>query len=226
MDSFLKLYETLVEKKGVFYHISPEDLGAEVEFTPRRPVRALPEEPDTPRICVSPSIAGCLVAGVSDPSDWSEFFVYSTEADAIPAEGVFDSVVTEEHWILEPTVFYRIGRIDTGKIPFEAIQYMGEVQMPYEIPSEDEIDTEEGSSYEYHCIAKEIIEDAMGDIFDKLKRGKSSVKSKPKHAVDQGEPEDDFEEEPEEGEVEEKAIPSVPAPGNFHQVMRRKKRRR
>lgn len=95
-----------------YYHVSEKDFGNKVRFLPRIPISAASNERKIKRICVSPSIAGCMVAlgGLLE----FPLYVYKTKGD-VDVYGAGSSVVdwkaTLEHWIVEPTVFYRVGEI-------------------------------------------------------------------------------------------------------------------
>lgn len=86
-------------------------------------------EPDTPRICVSPTIGKCFQAIYSNVSKYfekenypyMEFYVYAPEhvlrKDIIYPDEltkkrfVWDAWVTDEHWLLVPTVMKLVGKV-------------------------------------------------------------------------------------------------------------------
>lgn len=137
-------------KRRVWYHITKENLGKEVLLTPFVPASF--GEPLVPRICVAPTIGHCLGALRHDIKSYR--YVYFTVGKAffpkreyisvpeylktaqytyLTRKGnklvydVCDKHITEEKWILEPTVFYRCnilskefsGRIDSKFPKFE-----------------------------------------------------------------------------------------------------------
>jgi len=184
-ESLLNLRE---QEERTWYHISTTDFGPEVKFLPREPTSSCQGEPDTPRICVSPSLAGCLVAGVVGFSFPNTIYVYTTHAPAVPATGVFDAEVTEEHWILQPAIFKKVGQLDVQNINGEAIHEMQKVALPY---------YEEDPSYYHHIRAKELMEEWLKTY------NAVSLEPAMAEAEEDNEPTDE--------------VPSVPAPGNFHQ---------
>jgi hypothetical protein len=122
------MFEELIEsmlhesgKIGKFYHVSPIDFGAMVEFSPRPPINQSWAEPNSPRICVSDTVEGCLVAignVLGDDEVWV-VYVYRT---AEPVEvtkpiNVVDAEVTGEMWIDKNTTFERVRKIDLRMLP-------------------------------------------------------------------------------------------------------------
>lgn len=103
------------------FHVSSNFLGNEWVAYPRIPDRAMEgEDKVTPRICVSPSIKGCLLAidgikslGLSGVlADESGWFIYKTEAKAIDASNfVPDAYLTEECWITDSCRFKLAGQV-------------------------------------------------------------------------------------------------------------------
>lgn len=128
-------------KKPLYFHISTDPHLDEHELKPRIPSYLTdkknqlnpnyPEEKDTKRICVSPSINGCLQAilnmekilKVNDTS----FYVYTpekpfdeykhkTNKELIDERLVFDANITKEAWILEPCKMKLYGVLRINKI--------------------------------------------------------------------------------------------------------------
>lgn len=102
-----------------FYHVSPKNLGDEIILKPRNP--QAPGEPTTPRICVTPTIAGCIMATGSLLQLFAEdtLYVYQTIApvEAKKPVGVEDASMTGELWILEDTKFKKIDEINIDDLP-------------------------------------------------------------------------------------------------------------
>jgi hypothetical protein len=109
----------------VFYHVSPcptakaivagsDDRAKDVEtyFSPHVPPSRA-DEPDTPRICVSPNVWQCLVPRIRQSE--SRFIYRLGFSGAIQApsgeRGVLDCRVTQEHWITEEVVAQNNGEI-------------------------------------------------------------------------------------------------------------------
>ena len=68
-------------------------------------------EPDTPRLCVCPSIAGCMTAALF--SRGHPVHVYLTEPRRAikPGRQGWDSAITGEVWIVPPVRLVRVGEI-------------------------------------------------------------------------------------------------------------------
>lgn len=78
-------------------------------------------EPETSRICVSPSIFHCLSAiAAIEESNSSTLYVYRTEQKvyAEKPDDVPDACVTKERWITNPTRFERVLTIPKDVIDF------------------------------------------------------------------------------------------------------------
>lgn len=94
------------------------------------------ENYDTPRVCFSPSIEGCLSAIVQDTDEvvGKEIYVYvpekplseyktKTNRDITKDADIFDSQLTKEMWILEPVKLKFYGTIRVDTISLRAKQY-------------------------------------------------------------------------------------------------------
>lgn len=122
----------------MWYHVSKRFLGNEFVFKPKLPETAVIErEGDTPRICVSDSIAKCLraidsgdnltlksiIINFSDLKDEFSFeteedlyaknfrtpAIYVTEETPILPPDISDFRFNNEHWFLQPTKFKFVG---------------------------------------------------------------------------------------------------------------------
>jgi hypothetical protein len=75
------------------------------------------DEPNIERICVSPSIAHCLTA---IPYSFSDTYnIYRTKNCVKvkkPFGNVFDSHITKEGWLLNPTNFIKIGTLTLANV--------------------------------------------------------------------------------------------------------------
>jgi hypothetical protein len=214
MSEFEHLLEEITRGQ-VYYHLTPDDYGPVVEFYPRRPISAGDDEPDDARICVSPSLAGCMVAGAFSVTNNLVLYAYATKAEAhlVDVSDVFDADVTEEHWILDPAVFVKVGELDLGKdFSKETMHSMVEWFTPYD--KED------------HMLLKDEVEQDLRSIEEKFHKEASRklqvIIPRIKDVSGQGlflVVEDEYSgEQVEEAEVDGKKIPQVKAPGNFHQV--------
>lgn len=96
-----------------WFHITGQKWGNQITLYPRIPQtlstdeEGRPLEPLTPRICVAPTISGCLSAINAGNYD-DPMIVYHT-AEKIPASpaDVPDGKITKEHWILTPCKFVK-----------------------------------------------------------------------------------------------------------------------
>jgi hypothetical protein len=114
------------------YHVSEKFLGLKVLFNPRIPDNRfeggtvfnpysgehLEEDDKIKRICVSPSIRGCLK---SFTFIYNQVYVYSPlyprhVTRDMPLCLVPDAKETKEHWILTPTYMKYIGMIQVDDI--------------------------------------------------------------------------------------------------------------
>lgn len=128
-------------KKPLYFHISTDPHLDEHELKPRIPSYLTnkknqlnpdyPEEKDTKRICVSPSINGCLEAILNMEKilkvNNTSFYVYTpekpfdeykhkTNKELIDERLVFDANITKEAWILEPCKMKLYGVLRINKI--------------------------------------------------------------------------------------------------------------
>ena len=103
-------------RKRYWYHLSSTLKNKYETLIPRKNNEGFNRndtEPDTPRICVSPSLECCLVA-----IPYSEVTIYSLYKTRTminvyrpSADDIFDANVTKEGWLLEPSDFVRTGYI-------------------------------------------------------------------------------------------------------------------
>ena len=127
-------------EKNLVYHISPEGYLDGQVFKPRvpeyldkyDPSKTEFEDVETPRVCFSPSIEGCLNAIIVNIGRWNtanklrDWYVYipekplkeykyRTNKQLVDAKLVYDANITKEIWIEEPVRLkqYGIIRIDS-----------------------------------------------------------------------------------------------------------------
>jgi len=103
-----------------YYHLSANNYGEKVKFTPRNP--DVPGESNLPRICVATTIEGALVALGSLLYVYGALhvFIYQATGDPeiiSPNRSVVDRKITGEMWIVEPTVFERVGKLTKYSMP-------------------------------------------------------------------------------------------------------------
>lgn len=77
------------------------------------------DEPDGNRICVAPTIEQCITAIPYVP--YCTLRIYRTEnkVKATKPVDVFDSKITKEGWLLEPTTFIQIGKLYLEEIAWK-----------------------------------------------------------------------------------------------------------
>jgi hypothetical protein len=114
------IFENLVnEDSGTeYYHLSEKDYGKTVEFAPRDP--GVSGESDIPRICVAPTVEGALVAlgGYLDENSVISIYELTGDPRMVPADvSVLDRKVTEEMWVLDTSVFEKVGNVPMEDIP-------------------------------------------------------------------------------------------------------------
>lgn len=117
--------------KGYFYHISQQLSPKDHVLAPKRQGRNRdPQEPDVPRICVCPTVAGCLSAiGPSlqylkrvrvfqTKDNVSAVVPFGKHASNPEAKPVLDSYITQEKWLIKKASFKFIGYIDLGPLEY------------------------------------------------------------------------------------------------------------
>jgi len=114
--------------KGYFYHISQELSPKDHILSPRGDgCNRDPDEPDIPRVCVCPTIAGCLNAVAPSLSFMKRVRVFRTKrkvTTVVPfgshssglGKAVLDSHITKEKWLLHKASFKFIGYINLNHI--------------------------------------------------------------------------------------------------------------
>lgn len=100
-------------------HISNTDHGQEITFLPKT---YSADSITIPRICVAPTLAGCLSA-IKWIDIWSDdhkpIFIYQADTQELPTpcnEDVPDRSITNEHWYLSPTRFTLVHIIEPNSI--------------------------------------------------------------------------------------------------------------
>ena len=93
------------------YHVTDDYHGSVMEVIRRHPEYMAEEEPEVPRLCVSPTVAGCFAAGFFRDVDCH---VYRTckKRKGISPRGVWDSFITEERWLIPPDYLEHVGVVE------------------------------------------------------------------------------------------------------------------
>lgn len=108
------------------FHISMQNHGPTVTFSPRK---CSLDSIETPRICVAPTLAGCLSA-IKWMDVWSDekppIHVYQAVTDEAPtpcSDAVPDRSVTDEHWYLQPTLFVLVNIIEPDSVLYQKLEF-------------------------------------------------------------------------------------------------------
>jgi len=86
------------------YHCTTHDRGTIFVVEPRPPAKwERNNEPDTPRLCVAPSVPQCIAAMNDTVRDPLIVYVADDPCEAIPAKSVGDSIYSHEYWLMPGT---------------------------------------------------------------------------------------------------------------------------
>lgn len=108
----------LFKSKKYWYHISTTLNAKRKRLIPWDEVNSTNRsitEPPGPRICVAPTIEQCITA----IPYWMETLrIYRTEQKVLAKKAldVFDSDITDEGWLVEPTVFIKLGTLKLSEL--------------------------------------------------------------------------------------------------------------
>jgi hypothetical protein len=103
-----------------YYFLTQQDMGDEPTLKPRKSGdNRGDDEPLTARICVAPSVPGCLTALGSclDLAPAIHVYVTKEQVMAHNPRHVHDSHITGEMWLKKQTAFRRVGIIDPKDLP-------------------------------------------------------------------------------------------------------------
>jgi len=106
--------------KKYYYHITTKNWPDDITLKPRKyGANRADEEPKISRICVAPTIEGCLIALGSCLPLSSNIYIYRTirKVKAITPNDVIDSKITGEMWLLRPIKFKYVGVIKKKTLP-------------------------------------------------------------------------------------------------------------
>jgi hypothetical protein len=100
-----------------WYHISCTLKQNNVKLFPRvEGFNRDEREPSIKRICVAPSIEQCITAVPYFLGDHFEIYKTKHKVVATKPQGVFDSNITKEGWLLKPTEFIKLGSINFEEV--------------------------------------------------------------------------------------------------------------
>ena len=74
------------------------------------------DEPVGKRICVAPTIEQCITAIPYSLDTYCSIYRTKQKIKADKPSGVFDANITHEGWLLSPTTFVKIGKLDFANI--------------------------------------------------------------------------------------------------------------
>ena len=103
--------------KRYYYHITDKHWPKTITLIPQAEGENRDEdEPLIPRICVCSTIEQCMVAVYLYTCDVYSIYRTKEKITAKRAQCINDSYITDEHWVLKPTKFIKIGKIDFEQI--------------------------------------------------------------------------------------------------------------
>jgi hypothetical protein len=103
-----------------YYHVTQEEWPNKIKLRPRSfGDNRSDDEPTDSRICVAPTIEGCLVALGLCLSDCSNTYVYRTVRKVLAKKpyNVVDASISGEAWLTKPTTFKLYGEIVHENLP-------------------------------------------------------------------------------------------------------------
>lgn len=106
--------------KQYWYFITEQEMGESMTLYPRTPSGISQDEPTTARICVAPTAAHCMsaidIGCASRTNEDNLLYVYRTlrKVKARVPYDVYDSHITQEHWLHGPTRFSLVETLQVG----------------------------------------------------------------------------------------------------------------
>lgn len=103
--------------KQYWYFITDVDMGKTMSLIPRKPHGMSEDEPSTKRICVAPTAAHCMSAlDIGYRTNNGNVYVYRTrrQVKARVPYNVYDSHITQEHWLHTKTRFTLVDILDVN----------------------------------------------------------------------------------------------------------------
>lgn len=99
--------------KQYWYFITTKNMGTTMSLTPRKPINMSDNEPVCKRICVAPTAAHCMSA-IDLEYRGDTVYVYRTriQVKARVPYSVYDSHITQEHWLHTKTRFTLVDTLD------------------------------------------------------------------------------------------------------------------
>lgn len=120
--SSVKRKRSVYSYKRYWYHVSTTLKNNTIHLIPwgdEDGFNRSGDEPSGNRICVSPTIEQCITAIPYDPFCVLKIYRTKDKVKALRPIGVFDSKITKEGWLLEPTTFVLLGRLYLEEIAWK-----------------------------------------------------------------------------------------------------------
>lgn len=118
--------------KQYWYFVTGTDMGSTMSLNPRTPRGMSDDEPNTKRICVAPTAAHCMSAiDVCYKIDSSrKLYIYRTrrKVKARVPYSVYDSHITQEHWLHSRTRFTLVETLTIPKSNWTSLGYDEPIQ--------------------------------------------------------------------------------------------------
>jgi len=100
-----------MNRRRIWFHCSEVDHGATLTIERRPPKHRLKAEPETPRLCVCPSVPECFGARLFFPGNGVHVYSTLKQRSGIKPIGVWDCDYTREHWLIPPVTLSKVGFI-------------------------------------------------------------------------------------------------------------------
>lgn len=102
--------------KQYWYFITGTDMGSTMTLKPRTPHAMSAGEPLTKRICVAPTAAHCMSAvDIGARGNWLYIYRTRRQVKARVPYSVYDSHITQEHWLHTNTRFTLVDVLDVSQ---------------------------------------------------------------------------------------------------------------
>lgn len=102
--------------KRIWFHCTEIDHGDVLTIERRPPKHRLPAEPDTPRLCVCPSVPECFGARLFNPLKTVHVYATRKPQNGIKPIGIWDQGLTREHWLIPPTQLRKVAQIESDQV--------------------------------------------------------------------------------------------------------------
>lgn len=98
--------------RRILYHCTQFDHGPELVVQRRFPIIRATGEPKTPRLCVAPSVAQCLVSSLMYRPGAVQVYATRQPMAGVTPLGVWDEVITWERWLLPGQRLVKVDTVD------------------------------------------------------------------------------------------------------------------